>query len=153
MAVEIIKVTKQNYELLAYCINWRSTGIEPDGRQKYEITFENDVIDLFDLIDKNLMHLYIASCNNQPVGYISASVIPKPDKRIGTMFIDELWVTDTFRGEGIGRALTKKITDISEKMGLWRSRLYVSGSNDSGIHCYESVGMKSNKKTCYLYEK
>lgn len=153
MAVQIIKVTKQNYELLAYCIKYRSTGIEPDEQQENEITFENDVIGLFDLMDKNIMHVYIASINSRPVGYISASVIPKPDKRIGTMFIDELWVTDTFRGEGIGRALTKKVIDISEEMGLWRSRLYVSGSNASGIHCYESVGLKSDKKTCYFYEK
>lgn len=149
----IEKVTKDNYDDFAYCIEYRRLGRKPLEEETYQMTLEEDEIGLFDLVAKGLMHVYMARQAGEPAGYISASVIPKPDKRLGTMFVDELWVAEGFRGLGIAKSLMTQVIEASESMGLWRTRLYVSAENHSGIKCYEGVGMARSGETCYFYEK
>lgn len=149
----IEKLTQENYKDFAICIEYRRSGRRPDGEVNPLLALEEDTLGLFDLIEKDLMHVYMARLDGLLAGYISASVIPKPDKRLGTMFVDELWVPEDYRGQGIAKVLMNRIIELSEHLGLWRTRLYVSTENPAGIGCYEGVGMKRSGDTCYFYEK
>ncbi len=152
-SMEIIKITKENYKEFTEMTEWRRVGVKPNPDTEFKLALEDDVIGLWDLINNDLMHIYMALLNNQKAGYISASVIPKPDKRLGTMFVDELWVPEEFRGHGIAKALMNKVIETSEEMGLWKTRLYVDTQNPSGINCYEGVGMIRDEGTSFFYQK
>lgn len=149
----IKKITEENYNQFLYLTEWRRTGVKPTGETEFKLALEDDRIGLFDLVEKDLMHVYMAIVNEEVAGYVSAAVIPKPDKRIGTMFVDELWVPEEFRNNGIARKLMNKVIESSEEMGLWKTRLYVDVENPAGIKCYESVGMKREEGSCYFYQK
>ncbi|MBI9010822.1 MAG: GNAT family N-acetyltransferase [Clostridiales bacterium] len=151
--MEIIKITKENYSEFTEMTEWRRVGEKPTLENEFKLALDEDVIGLWNLINNDLMHIYMALVDNQKAGYISASVIPKPDKRLGTMFVDELWVPEEFRGRGIAKTLMSKVISVSEEMGLWKTRLYVDAENPSGIKCYEGVGMIRDEATCFFYQK
>ncbi|XMB85822.1 GNAT family N-acetyltransferase [Mycoplasmatota bacterium WC44] len=151
--VIIKKVTEDNYNQFLCLTEWRRTSVKPRGETKFKLALEDDRIGLFDLVEKDLMHIYMAIIDEEVAGYVSAAVIPKPDKRIGTMFEDELWVPEEYRNNGIARKLMNKVIESSEEMGLWKTRLYVDVENLAGINCYESVGMKREEGSCYFYQK
>jgi len=151
--VNLIKLEKATYNEFKFCTEWRRSGVKPDSNTVCKLELKDDPIGLFDLIDKGIMQVYYAKIDKEIAGYISASIIPKPDARIGTMFVDEVWVPDEYRGNGIAKLLMKKVIDESERMGMWRTRLYVAADNPGAIRCYESVGMVRDEGSCYFYEK
>jgi GNAT superfamily N-acetyltransferase len=76
------------------------------------------------------------------VGYLTAVRIPKPDQRIGVLYIDELRVLTAYRRRGIGSALVQEVCDLGYDLGFWRVRLNAD-QDDSGVCAfYEKNGFK-----------
>ena len=65
------------------------------------------------------------------------------DKR--TVYIDDLCVDNTCRGQGVGKALYQTVLDFARQWGAYNVTLNVWAGNDSALHFYEKMGLKPQK--------
>ncbi len=57
-----------------------------------------------------------------------------------SLYMDDLYVKDTFRGNGIGRSLINALIDFSRKENCHKLRWQVSSWNESAIGFYKKLG-------------
>ena len=136
--IEIVRITNRNYKKFLEMIHFRITGEEYSKDCKRDVVKEN--IDYKFVLENESFFVYSAVIDKKMVGYLSASIIPKADKRVGTMFIDEVWTKPSFRGLGVAKALVEKIMEVSKDLNLWEARLTVDIDNDAARHIYRSNG-------------
>ena len=58
------------------------------------------------------------------------------------IFLEDLYVQETFRGRGIGRALLSQVARIARQEGSYGIRWEVLGWNEPAIKFYKSLGGK-----------
>jgi GNAT superfamily N-acetyltransferase len=56
------------------------------------------------------------------------------------LFLEDLFVRETFRGHGVGKALLGEVAEIARKQGHHTIRLDVLDWNEPAIKFYESLG-------------
>lgn len=56
------------------------------------------------------------------------------------LFLEDLFVRETFRGRGVGKALLGQLAQIAQKEGYRTIRLDVLDWNESAIQFYKSLG-------------
>ena len=66
----------------------------------------------------------------------------KPNK---TLYIDDLCVDETVRGQGIGRKLYAAAVEMAREQGCYNVTLNVWSCNPTALRFYESLGMKPQK--------
>ena len=66
-------------------------------------------------------------------------------KEVKTLYIDDLCVDETIRGQGIGRALYAAALDMARANGCYNVTLNVWSCNPTAMRFYESLGMKQQK--------
>lgn len=64
---------------------------------------------------------------------------------IKTLYIDDLCVDETLRGQHIGRRLYEYVLDFARKSGCYNVTLNVWACNESAMKFYESCGLKPQK--------
>ncbi|MBR0298967.1 MAG: GNAT family N-acetyltransferase [Bacteroidales bacterium] len=64
---------------------------------------------------------------------------------VRTLYIDDLCVDESFRGQGIGRALLLHVKDFARSKGCYNLTLNVWSGNDSAKRFYENCGLKPQK--------
>lgn len=89
--------------------------------------------------------------NDQVLGYIfcvSEEVQESPLRtHIRTLYIDDLCVYETARGQHVGRQLYEYALDYARSKGFYNVTLHVWSGNDSALRFYEKMGMQ-NQYTC-----
>lgn len=119
--------------------------IRPDifvsGKTKY--TLEQ----LEDILKDETRPVYIfADDNGECMGYCFCQIkdIPKAEfmAPIKILFIDDLCVDESKRGEHIGRKLFDYVKEEAKRLGCYEVTLNVWEGNDSAIAFYNSLGMK-----------
>lgn len=138
----IVQVSESNKEKLFRLLNWRKTGIESDDIE--------EVIEHGEL-NTDYFKIYAAEVENKYIGYITIAIIPKPDSRIGTLYVDELWVPEQYRRNGIAKSLMFKAYEYAREKGLWKVRLVVGDENITAREFYKNVGF--NESTAMFCEK
>ncbi len=93
--------------------------------------------------------IYAVQHREELVGYVSVVFIPKPDGRIGTLYVDELWVLEEFRRQGLARCLMDEVVRLGYRLNAWELRLYVNETNQAARHFYQSLGMTETAQTRY----
>jgi GNAT superfamily N-acetyltransferase len=81
----------------------------------------------------------IAEWDGQAIGYALFFGIYSSLKGSG-IFLEDLFVRETFRGRGIGRALLSQVARIARQEGSYGIRWEVLGWNESAIKFYKSLG-------------
>jgi GNAT superfamily N-acetyltransferase len=81
----------------------------------------------------------IAEWDGQAIGYALFFDIYSSFKGSG-IFLEDLFVRETFRGRGIGRALLSQLARIARQEGAYGIRWEVFGWNESAIKFYKSLG-------------
>ena len=81
----------------------------------------------------------IAEWDGQAIGYALFFDIYSSFKGSG-IFLEDLFVRETFRGRGIGRALLSQVARIARQEGSYGIRWEVFGWNESAIKFYKSLG-------------
>jgi len=81
----------------------------------------------------------IAEWDGQAIGYALFFGIYSSLKGSG-IFLEDLFVRQTFRGRGIGRALLSQLARIARQEGSYGIRWEVLGWNESAIKFYKSLG-------------
>ncbi len=64
---------------------------------------------------------------------------------IKTLYIDDLCVDETARGQGIGRALYTHVCAFAKESGCYNLTLNVWACNESALRFYEACGLKPQK--------
>lgn len=64
---------------------------------------------------------------------------------IKTLYIDDLCVDETLRGQHIGRALYEAVLRFAKEQGCYNVTLNVWSCNESAMRFYESCGLKPYK--------
>ncbi|SET42567.1 Acetyltransferase (GNAT) family protein [Natronincola peptidivorans] len=94
------------------------------------------------IVNSDYFFIYVAEVGSEPVGYIHIALIPKPDKRKGTMFIDDLWVEPEHRRKGIAEKLMEEAFKLTKKYDFVEFRLVVNTDNESAINLYRKKGFE-----------
>lgn len=138
--VEIVRIGPADYGAFSALLEWRRTGQEEAETIRYQAEPLQQFMQRYSVLDSDMFYIYAAKVNDKLAGYINAIVIPKPDPRLGIMYIDELWTAPRYRGMGIAGALLETVIALAERLKLWRVRLYVDTDNDSARTCYRKAG-------------
>ena len=88
---------------------------------------------------------------DQVLGYIFCvtEVVQESPLRTGirTLYIDDLCVYETARGQHVGRQLYEYALDYARANGFYNVTLHIWGGNESAQKFYEKMGM-NNQYTC-----
>ena len=134
MNFTIERITEINYPAFADMTYWRKNGTErkndaPPGEMVKK-----------HLADKNF-RVYAARADNKFVGWIALVFMPKiswTDK--GFVYVDELWVQEDYRMQGIATALMAKADQYKNEIDATGVRLYVNVNNPIAKQLYEKCG-------------
>ena len=138
--VEIVRIGPADYAAFSALLEWRRTGREGVETTRYQTEQLQQFMQQYRVLDSDMFFIYAAKVDGNLVGYINAIIIPKPEPRLGTMYIDELWTAPQYRGMGIAGQLLAVVTRLAKQLNLWRVRLYVSTDNDAARTCYRKAG-------------
>lgn len=83
--------------------------------------------------------IYVAESCGSIIGYISLEVHIESEK---FLYLDDLSVSERFRGCGIGSALIKRAEEYAAEINAVYTALHVESSNRSAIRLYERLGYK-----------
>ncbi len=148
--VSIIRVGEKDYLSFCRLLGWRRTGQEQGDLSYYEDKKSKDFLKKYSILNSSTIFVFAAKLQDKYVGYLSVILMPKLDPRIGILYIDELWVPEPYRRNGIATLLMKEVFKIAKRLDLWRVRLHVATSNDVARNYYKKVGFleKSDAKWC-----
>ncbi|MFF0291546.1 GNAT family N-acetyltransferase [Streptomyces sp. NPDC005262] len=80
-------------------------------------------------------HLLIAYVDNVPAGMVTGVEMMHPDK--GTeMFLYELGVDESFRGQGVGRTLVSALADLARERGCYGMWVITDEDNAAALATY-----------------
>ena len=147
----IRRINEENYRKFSEVLQWRGTGVKEEKSEE-EIKKVLEFFNKHDFFKNDHFLLFGAELDGEYVGYIGASFIPKPDNRLGTFFVDELWVHEDYRGKNIAQALLDEVYNEGKRKGAWRVRLYVSEENPAGRRAYAKNGY-IEKGSCLFCER
>lgn len=149
---EIVRITEQNYLEFCKLIEWRRTGREEEpDLSRYQGERERQFFSKHDVLSSESFYVFAARCDGKFVGYLTAALIPKADPRLGTLYIDELWVASDYRHRGIAGLLVREALLVAKRLRLWRVRLTVSTDNDVARAFYRKWGFRESA-TCMFCE-
>ncbi|KAF0193659.1 MAG: N-acetyltransferase [Bacillota bacterium] len=130
----LVQITAANYPRFQALVNWRVTG-------------KRGVSDLPQPTDKELAFasrdgfwVWAAEIEGELVSWIGFVLIPKPDSRVGMIYVDELWTAGEFRRRGIAEVLIEKAIETARELRLWKVRLYVGKDNPAARAFYKKMG-------------
>jgi ribosomal protein S18 acetylase RimI-like enzyme len=132
-------------------IAWRVTGKESGDISSFKQPETDEFFSRYNILNSDTFFIFAARHRDRLVGWITASLIPKPDPRLGTLYIDELWVSEKYRKKGVASELIKHVMIPARTMELWKIRLIVNSDNDSARALYKKMGFEE-KDTCLFCE-
>lgn len=103
--------------------------------------------DFKDLLTRDYCHYIVALADGEPVGCCGYT----ESVREGS--IDNVVVTDRFRGRGIAQTMLRELLAKGEADGIEAFTLEVRVSNAAAIHVYEKLGFCSEGIRPRFYEK
>ena len=125
----------RNYPAFADMTYWRKNRVERND----ETVLPSDMVKKH-LEDKNF-RVYAAQADGRFVGWISLVFMPKISWiDSGFVYVDELWVQDNYRCNGIATALMAKADEMKTEFSAHGVRLYVNVTNPVAKALYKKCG-------------
>ena len=146
MNYTIEKIDENNHSLFDDMVFWRENGYEREPSQE----------PVSEQIKKELLNpdlfVYAVKVDGRYVGWISCVYIAKVGKwkGHGHIYVDELWVEPSFRGNGFAKALLKKADELKDKLGATGIRLYVNVNNPVAKNLYEACGYVEDGRAIFM---
>jgi len=150
--LEIIRINKENYDKFCKLIEWRRTGEKSEDISYYKDDKTKNFFDKYGVLNSDTFFIFAVEFNNEFIGYINAVLIPKPDPRLGILYIDELWTAPPYRNYGIATILMNEALELAKNLDLWKVRLYVGADNLVARSFYRKAGFKetSDDRCCEI---
>lgn len=109
---------------------------------------------LLALLDSPTHVIYVATMNENVVAYIICKLIKSPPsttlKNISSLFIDDLFVEDKFRNQGIAQKLIDTVTVHAKLLECYNVTLNVWNFDGSATEFYQKLGFSTQKMTMEL---
>jgi len=103
----------------------------------------------YDALSSDSVWFLIAYRQGTPAGLAVLTRVPKLDRRIGFLYLDELHVLAEHRRRGLGTALLHASLDLARQSGLVGVRLLTRPDNHAAQALYESVGFRGHESILY----
>ena len=129
----------------------RATGRYDAGRVAVERHGDGAALVLVAVLDGLPQHLLVADSEGNIIGAVLFLVdVPDPEpwsqpRRFG--YIEEVVVSEEYRGRGIGKRLLESISDWAKTQGLDEVGLHVWQRNHRATTFYESLGYEITRHT------
>lgn len=146
MDYTIEKIDENNHSLFEDMVFWRENGFEREPSQE----------PVSEQIKKELLNpdlfVYAVKVDGRYVGWISCVYIAKVGKwkGHGHIYVDELWVEPSFRGNGFAKALLKKADELKDEFNATGIRLYVNVNNPTAKNLYEACGYVEDGRAIFM---
>jgi len=146
MNYTIEKIDENNHSLFDDMVFWRENGYEREPSQE----------PVSEQIKKELLnpdlYVYAVKVDGRYVGWISCVYIAKVGKwkGHGHIYVDELWVEPSFRGNGFAKSLLKKADELKDELGATGIRLYVNVNNPVAKNLYEACGYVEDGRAIFM---
>lgn len=140
--VELVQVGQGEYPDLCALLEWRRTGSEQGDTSSYLGEETQTFLKDYEVLNSDTFFIFAAKADDRFVGYITAIIIPKPDPRLGMLYVDELWVAEPYRQGGIATLLMNEALSIARSLKLWTVRLYVGMDNLAARSYYRKLGFE-----------
>ena len=132
---------------LLYAVSKVHSDVRPDlfkqGTKKY-----NDA-ELQNILADDTTPVFVAEKDGNILGYAFCIHKQFLDDNIltdiKTLYIDDLCVDESARGQHIGRALYDYVLNYAKKCGCYNVTLNVWADNTSALRFYEKIGLKVQK--------
>ena len=103
------------------------------------------------IIKDDMSPIYVAVSDDDTVlGYAFCQIKEQPFSNnmvpFKSMFIDDLCVDESRRGQHVGEALFEYVKDRARELGCYEVTLNVWAGNESAEHFYEKMGMKTKER-------
>lgn len=147
--IKIIQIQEQDYPAFSKLLEWRRTGQEEVDTSHYQTEKVKNFMEQYNVLHSDQFFIYAAKVEDKFAGYINAILIPKPDPRLGIMYVDELWVPEMYRRNGIAELLMNEVFRKSKELDLWRVRLVTDTYNQVGRNFYQKVGYQEKGETVF----
>ena len=103
------------------------------------------------IIRDDMSPIYVAVGDDDGVmGYAFCQIKEQPFSNnmvpFKSMFIDDLCVDESRRGQHIGEALFEYVKDRARELGCYEVTLNVWSGNEGAEHFYEKMGMKTKER-------
>jgi ribosomal protein S18 acetylase RimI-like enzyme len=98
-----------------------------------------------ELLNSDSACCLLAFACGQPVGLCVAVCIPKLDRRIGFLFVDEIFVVQAWRRRGVGRKLIEHAMRLAKERGLAGVRLLARPTNTVAQRFYAALGFLNSE--------
>ena len=132
MTITIRKANQQDFSTILSLINEFAIFQKTPG--KVTITLEQMIA------SKDLFQCFIAETENKEIaGFASFYFVYNSWSGKG-LYLDDLYVTDTFRKQGIGKQLLEAIIQLAKDEQCKKLRWQVSKWNANAIDFYKSMG-------------
>ena len=101
--------------------------------------------------EKEFFNCFVATNGDQIVGYVTYFFCYYTWSG-KSLYMDDLYIRDSFRGQGIGTKLLRTVIDFAEKEKCHQLRWQVSSWNEPAIAFYKSMGavINSVEQNCDL---
>lgn len=124
-------------------------GIRPDVFIPGTTKYTQD--ELEEIIKDDKSPIYVAVNDDDDVmGYAFCQIKEQPFSNnmvpFKSMFIDDLCVDESRRGQHVGEALFEYVKDRARKLGCYEVTLNVWAGNDGAERFYEKMGMKTKER-------
>ena len=146
MNYTIEKIDENNHSLFDDMVFWRENGYEREPSQE----------PVSEQIKKELLnpdlYVYAVKVDGRYVGWISCVYIAKVGKwkGHGHIYVDELWVEPSYRGNGFAKALLKKADELKDEFNATGIRLYVNVNNPVAKNLYEACGYVEDGRAIFM---
>ncbi len=104
------------------------------------------------IADENLGKAWLIYNNGQPAGYVILTTIFSFEYGGKIAFIDELYIKEAFRGQGIGKASVTFLKEQATKMGLKLLYLEVEHHNSNAQELYLKAGFTIHNRRLMQYK-
>jgi aminoglycoside 3-N-acetyltransferase I len=88
----------------------------------------------------NFLLVAVAENGREPVGYLLAYRLQRPDRQAAQMFIYEIAVAEGFRRRGLASALLGEIRRLARAEGMFEAFVLTSRGNEAARSLYASTG-------------
>lgn len=114
-----------------------ATELEPREDRKSQITEA-----LFSEVPAG--YALIARDGSRAVGFASYSFLWPAAGTSRSLFLKELYVVESHRGQGVGALIMQSVFDVASKYGCSRVEWHADSDNPIAIRFYEKLGFQSD---------
>jgi len=132
--ISLVQISAGNYERFQRLVHWRVTG------ERNPLKLPAPTSDELAFADRDGFWVFAAEIEGELVGWISLVLMPKPDKRVGLIYVDELWTAPELRRQGVAESLLEVAIAKARELRLWKVRLYVGKHNPAARALYRKMG-------------